>query len=75
LRLRIRELLKRDGLTPDELVERSGRRISRATAYRLVRLDGRLDMFNSRLCEVLAAVFDLKHPGELFEFEERRGKR
>ena len=42
VRLRIPELLEEHGLTPYRLSKRSGGRISLSTAYRLVRLKGRV---------------------------------
>jgi len=69
LRLRFPELLDAAGLSPRELVERSGGRISRATAYRLVRLKGRLKTFDAGLCEVLCEVLRIRDLDRLFELE------
>jgi hypothetical protein len=73
VRLRIPELLEEQGLTPYHLSKRSGGRISLSTAYRLVRLEGRVRRFEADLLEVLCEVLGLKDPGKLFELEGSRG--
>lgn len=73
MRLRLPELLP-DGMTPYRLAKESGGRISLSTAYRLVRLEGRLANFDAdmlaALCDVLGAS-----PAELLELDDRRPKR
>jgi hypothetical protein len=69
VRLRIPELLEEHGLTPYHLSKRSGGRISLSTAYRLVRLHGRVRRFEADMLEVLCDVLGVKDPGKLFELE------
>jgi hypothetical protein len=72
VRLRIPELLEERGLTPYYLSKLSGGRISLSTAYRLVRLRGRVRRFEADLLEVLCEVLGLKDPAKLFELEGNR---
>jgi DNA-binding Xre family transcriptional regulator len=69
VRLRIPELLEEAGLTPYHLSKQSGGRISLSTAYRLVRLQGRVRRFEADMLEVLCDVLEIKEPGKLFELE------
>jgi hypothetical protein len=79
VRLRIPELLHEHDLTPYRLSRRSDGRISLSTAYRLVRLRGRVKTFDAELLEVLCEVLGVRDPGKLFELEgvksSRKGKR
>lgn len=72
VRLRIPELLEEHGLTPYHLSKQSGGRISLSTAYRLVRLQGRVRRFEADMLEVLCDVLGVKDPGRLFELEGAR---
>jgi hypothetical protein len=70
MRLRIPELLteREPKLSAYKLHKLSGGRISHSTASRLVRLRGRLQCFDSRICEVLCEVLKIE-PAELFKRE------
>lgn len=71
VRLRIRELLKKRGLTYYALAKKSGERISLSTAYRFKKNDGRLETFGAEMLEALCDIFDVE-PGELLEREGKR---
>ena len=45
--------------------------MSMSTAYRIVRMRGRIATFDARLLEAVCDVLRVK-PGELFEWERRR---
>ena len=71
VRLRLPELLKQHGLTAYAVSRRSGGRISMSTAYRLVRLDGRVQSFDADMLEALCDVLNVT-PGELLERDPRK---
>lgn len=74
MRLRLPELMKQHGLTAYAVSRQSAGRISLSTAYRLVRMDGRVQSFDAEMLEALCEVFHCA-PGELLEREgKRRGK-
>ena len=76
VRLRIPELLEEQDLTPYLLSKKSNGRISLSTAYRLVRLRGRVKSFHAEMLEVLCEVLGVRDPGRLFEIEgDKKGKR
>lgn len=66
MRFRLPELLK--GQSPYSLSKASEGRISMSTAYRLVKLKGRVKTFDAELCEVLCEVLGVG-PADLFEVE------
>jgi DNA-binding Xre family transcriptional regulator len=68
MRLRLPELLTERNLTPYVVARDSNGRINESTLYRLVRLQGRVNLFNADLCEALCEVLDVT-PSELFELE------
>ncbi len=73
MRVRLPELL--GDMTPYRLAKDSGGRISLSTAYRLVRMKGRLANFDSDMLAALCDVLKVQ-PGELLEFvSDRKGKR
>ncbi len=73
LRLRFPELLEERGLTPNAFAKLTGGAISDATAYRLVKLRGKLKTFDPRLLEAICNALDVK-PGDLIE-QTGRSKR
>ena len=73
MRIRLPELLP-EGMTAYQLAKASGDRISLSTAYRLVRLKGRVANFDADMLAALCDVLGVK-PGELFEQVPGRGKR
>jgi DNA-binding Xre family transcriptional regulator len=73
MRLRLPELLP-DGMTPYQLAKASEDRISLSTAYRLVRMRGRVANFDAGMLAALCDVLRVG-PGELFERVQERGKR
>lgn len=75
VRLRFPEILEEHGLTAWHLSKQSGGRISLSTAYRLVRLRGRVKTFDADMLEVLCDVLGVKDPGKLFELEGARTAR
>lgn len=75
MRLRLPELLDARGLTAYALAKQSEGRISMSTAYRLVRLEGRVQNFDADMLEALCDVLGVS-PGELLEREApKRGRR
>ncbi len=66
MRLRIPELLKAADLTAYGLHKASDERISLSTAFRLVREEGRLKMFDGSILEALCDTLSVE-PGDLFE--------
>ncbi len=73
LRLRFPELLEERGLTPNAFAKLTGGAISDATAYRLVKLRGKLKTFDPRLLEAICNALDVE-PGDLIE-QTGRSKR
>ena len=74
MRLRLPELLP-EGMTPYQLAKASSGRISLSTAYRLVRLEGRVATFDAGMLAALCDVLGVP-PGELLEqVTERKGRR
>ncbi len=71
LRLRFPELLEERGMTPYAFSKATKGRVSMSTAYRIVRMRGRLATFEASLLEAACDVLKVK-PGELFEMERRR---
>ena len=65
MRLRIPDLMP-PSMTRYELAKRSGGRISMSTAYRLVKLKGRVQNFDADMLEALCDIFEVG-PGDLFE--------
>jgi DNA-binding Xre family transcriptional regulator len=73
MRLRLPELLP-EGMTAYRLSVESGGRISLSTAYRLVRLKGRVANFDADMLAALCDVLGVE-PGELLECVPAGGKR
>ncbi len=69
-RLRFRELLEERGLTPYAFAKLTGGAISKATAYRLVKLRGELKTFDARKLEAMCDALDVE-PGDLIEWTGR----
>ena len=65
IRLRLKELLRERGMTAYAFAKASKGRVSLSGAYRVVRLRGRLAMFDARLIEAMLEAFSIE-PGELF---------
>ncbi len=61
-------------MTPYRLAKDSGGRISLSTAYRLCRLNGRLESFEAAALDALCDVLQVS-PGDLFEREPARSGR
>jgi DNA-binding Xre family transcriptional regulator len=74
MRLRLPELLKERELSAYGLSKASEGRISMSTAYRLAKLEGRVQTFDAELLEALCDVLDVD-PGELFERDAPPPKR
>lgn len=68
MRLRLPELMARRGMTAYQVSKASAGRISRSAAYRVVRMNGKLDNFDAEMLEALCDVFGVG-PGELLERE------
>ncbi len=69
MRLRLPELLSERSLTPYAVARDSGGRINESTLYRLVRAEGRVDLFSAELCQALCEVLKIG-PAELFQLED-----
>jgi hypothetical protein len=74
MRLRLPEMLKERGLSPYALSKRSSGRISMSTAYRLVKLNGRVQNFDAGMLEALCDVMSVE-PGELLERDSVKRRR
>lgn len=74
MRLRLPEMLKERGLSPYALAKRSSGRISMSTAYRLVKLNGRVQNFDAGMLEALCDVLSVE-PGELLERDSVKRRR
>ena len=63
-------------MTPYALAKASGGRISMSTAYRLVKLKGRVQNFDADMLEALCDVFAVKSMDQLLERDtaKRRGR-
>ncbi len=73
MRIRIPDLMP-DGMTGYQLAHKSSGRISMSTAYRLVKLKGKVQNFDADMLEALCDIFEVE-PGALFErTTKRRGK-
>ena len=64
MRLRVTELLEKQGWTAYRLAQQSDGRISLSTAYRLAR--GEVTSPSTDLLDALCDVFKIKDPGPLF---------
>lgn len=64
MRIRLPELLA--GRSAYSLAKSSGGRVSMSTAYRLVKLRGRVQTFDGEMCEALCDVLGVEL-GQLFE--------
>ena len=71
LRLRLRELLKERDMSPYAFSKATRGRVSMSTAYRVVRMRGRLAMFDAKLLDAICDVLQVE-PGELFERKRKR---
>ncbi len=71
LRLRFPELLDERGMTPYAFSKATEGRVSMSTAYRIVRMRGRLAAFDATLLDAICDVLKVK-PGQLFERERKR---
>ena len=71
LRLRFPELLDERGMTPYAFSKATEGRVSMSTAYRIVRMRGRLATFDASLLDAICDVLKIK-PGQLFERERKR---
>jgi DNA-binding Xre family transcriptional regulator len=67
MRIKLPELL--GDMSPYALAKKSEGRISMSTAYRLVRLEGRVKTFDADLLEALCDVLNVG-PGELLERDD-----
>lgn len=65
MRLRVPELLEKQGITAYQLAKRSDGRISTSTAYRLAA--GEWGRLSPDVLEALCDVFGVADPGKLFE--------
>jgi hypothetical protein len=76
MRLRLPELLAAQDppLTAHALAKNSSGRISPSTAFRIVGMEGRLKLFDARLCETLCDMLGVT-PGELFETDAEEAAR
>ncbi|HYN83083.1 MAG TPA: helix-turn-helix transcriptional regulator [Gemmatimonadaceae bacterium] len=74
MRLRLPEMLKEAGLSPYALSKRSSGRISMSAAYRLVKLNGRVQNFDAGMLEALCDVLSVE-PGELLERDSAKRRR
>ena len=70
MRLRLPELLAERGLSAYALAKRSGNRISTSTAYRLVKLNGRVQNFDADMLDALCDVLKLDSLDDLFERDD-----
>lgn len=68
LRLRFPELLKERGMTPYAFSKATNGRVSMSTAYRIVRMRGRVATFDATLLEAICDVLKVER-GELFAKE------
>jgi DNA-binding Xre family transcriptional regulator len=75
MRIRITELLKAQAMTPYALAKASAGRISMSTAYRLVKLDGRVQTFDAEMLEALCDVFSVRSMDELLERDHAKRRR
>lgn len=66
MRLRLPEILKEHNVTAYEVAQRSGGRINQSALYRLVRQEGRVELFSAALLEALCDVLGVE-PAALFE--------
>jgi DNA-binding Xre family transcriptional regulator len=73
LRLRLSELLEARGMSPYAFSKATKGRVSMSTAYRIVRMKGRLANYETSVLEAICDVLQVK-PSELFE-RERGGRR
>jgi DNA-binding Xre family transcriptional regulator len=71
LRLRLPELLEERGMTPYAFSKATNGRVSMSTAYRVVRMRGRLATFDATLLQAICDVLQVE-PGELFEQKRTR---
>ena len=71
MRLRLPELLRQRHMTAYALSVGSAGRISMSTAYRLVRLRGRVESFDAHVLDALCDVLDVG-PAELLERQPRK---
>ena len=71
LRLRLPELLEERGMTPYAFSKATNGRVSMSTAYRVVRMRGRLATFDATLLQAICDVLEVE-PGELFEQKRTR---
>jgi DNA-binding Xre family transcriptional regulator len=74
MRLKLPELLDERGLSPYALSKNSDGRISMSTAYRLVKLNGRVQNFDAEMLEALCDVLQVE-PGQLMERDKPKRKR
>ena len=74
MRLRLPELLEQRKMTGYALSKESAGRISLSAAYRLLRLRGKLKMFDAEILEALCEVFKVE-PGELLERAPKKKRR
>jgi hypothetical protein len=58
-------------MTPYAFSKATNGRVSMSTAYRIVRMRGRLQTFDATLLEVMCDVLRVK-PAELFKWERKR---
>jgi DNA-binding Xre family transcriptional regulator len=70
MRVRLPELLGE--MTPYRLAMESGERISLSTAYRLVRMKGRVANFDADMLAALCDVLQIE-PSDLLERDGKRG--
>lgn len=73
MRLRLPELLETRKISAYALAKNSAGRISMSTAYRLVKMKGRVQNFDADMLEALCDVLECE-PGDLFQRDTRRRK-
>lgn len=71
MRLRLPELLRERGMTPYAFSKATKGRVSLSTAYRIVRMKGRLATFQATVLEAICDGLKVA-PSELFEIDRHR---
>lgn len=74
MRLRLPELLRQRGISAYSLSKQSKGRISMSTAYRLKKMNGRVQNFDADMLEALCDVLRVS-PAELLQRDSRPSRR
>ena len=72
--LRLKELLKEKGMSPYAFSKASRGRVSMSSVYRIVRMRGRIAMFDARLLDAICDVLHVE-PDQLFDRTRRRSRK